>query len=148
MTRKGLSIDGIEEVQNYIDGQLKKDARNLNRATVHAIAGVVRDEAKQNAPKDTGTLRKAIKAIRRKPKNPDKPFSDVNVTHGNDARHDAFYWRFLEYGTSTGVQEHGFFRKAVADIKPRIPGLFKDLFFKRLEAKIKRDARREAGLIK
>ncbi len=139
--QKGIAIDGIDEIQDFLSKRAPKEARNLLRSTIHAVAGEIRKEAKRKAPRDEGTLRKAIKAKRRRPKHPDKPFSDVIVTNGKDARYDAFYWRFVEYGTQS-QPARPFLRPAIDLMKPQIPGIFRKEFGKKLEQMAKRQAKK------
>jgi HK97 gp10 family phage protein len=86
-----ITITGIGEVERILSEIAPRHAGNLMRATVLAVAGKVRDEARQNAPVATGKLKKAIKSKRKKSP-PDEPRAEVFVQ-------DAYYWRFVEYGT-------------------------------------------------
>lgn len=94
---KSVSVVGIDEINELLSEIMPKHARNLSRSFIHGIASRVAKEAKKNAPKDTGTLKKSIKAKRRRSP-PDKPVSEVIVTR--DSKADGFYWRFVEYGTA------------------------------------------------
>ena len=150
----GISIDGLDEIKYTLETLAPREARNLMRATVHGIAGQIAKTAKTKAPRGDGTLKKAIKPKRRKAKNPDKPFSDVMVEHGPEARHDAFYWRFVEYGTGGGKGSHiagqimgnaqPFLRPAIDQARPEIPKIMKEQFGKKLEALLKRKAKKAA----
>ena len=142
--QSGISIDGLDELSKVLDQMAPKAARNLMRSTIHGVASEIAKDAKRKAPKgDSGTLRKAIKAKRRRPKHPDKPFSDVIVTTGRSARHDAFYWRFIEYGT-TDLPERPFFRPAIDGMRPQVPKIFEQQFGKKLEQMLKRAAKKAA----
>lgn len=142
MSRQGIKIDGLPEVHQLLAQVAPREARNLNRAAIHAVAGEIRDEAKVRAPVDTRTLKRALKAIRRRPRDPDKPFSDVRVEEGTSARHDAWYWHFLEYGT-VKQPARPFIGPAIADIRPRIVGVYKKHFGAKLEASLRRKARKQ-----
>lgn len=146
-TTKGIAIEGDKELQEILDQLAPKVSRNLMRSTIHGVASEIAKEAKRKAPRDTGTLRKAIKAKRRRPRTPDKPFSDVMVEHGRDANHDAFYWRFVEYGTQD-QPERPFIRPAIDLLRPQVPEIMRQQFGKKLEATLKRAARKQAGIIK
>ena len=137
----GIAIDGLEELSHIFDAVGPREARNLNRATIHGIAAVTAKDAKDKAPKDKGTLKKAIKAKRRRPKDPDKPFSDVVVEHGKDAKHDAFYWYMVEYGTTT-QPARPFMQPAIDQVRPNIPAIYKEQFFKKLAQRIKRESKK------
>lgn len=137
---KGVKVVGLPEFLNTLELS-KREARNLNRSTVHGIAGRVVKQARLNAPKNEGTLRKAIKAKRRRPRDPDKPFSDVMVEHGSQAKHDAFYWRFVEYGT-INQPARPFMQPAADSIRGGIPAIYREEFAKKYAAFLRRKAKR------
>lgn len=140
----GITIEGDKELDRLFGVVAPRVMRSVNRQAVHALAGMIRDEAKENAARDEGTLKKAIKAKRRRPKNPDRPFSDVIVEHGKGVRNDAFYWHFQEYGT-VNMPEQPFMRPAIRNVKPRVPALYKRQVFEKLRARLERDAKRKRG---
>ena len=88
-----VTIRGLEDVETVLNNIAPRHARNLMRATVLAVASKARNEARKGAP--VGRSKRLRRAIRSKRKNstPDQPRAEVYV------RSDAFYWRFLEYGT-------------------------------------------------
>lgn len=141
---KGISVhvDGVSELLDILEKAGPRHSRNLMRATIHGVAGEITKQAKRNAPKDKGTLKKAIKTKRKKSP-PDKPVSDVIVEHGNDARHDAFYWRFPEYGTKD-LSEQPFIRPAADNVRADFDNILTRQFGKKLEAALKREAKRNA----
>jgi len=138
-------VTGVESVQNILNNLAPKHARNLARATIQGIASEIAKDARTNAPRDTGDLRKAIKVKRRRGK-PDQPISDVMVEHGRSAKHDAFYWRFVEYGTAgpTGQPERPFIRPAAEKMRANFPAVYREQFGKKLEAMLRRDAKKRA----
>ena len=138
-----FKIDGIDDLARILDKAGPRHSRNLMRATIHGVAGEITKQAKKNAPKDSGKLKKAIKTKRRKSP-PTKPVSEVRVEHGGDAKHDAFYWRFVEYGTrgKTGHPEHPFIRPAAENIRANFESILKEQFGKKLEAALRREAKR------
>ena len=123
-------------MENILADLAPRQARNIMRATVHGLAIKVRDEARKGAPKQSGTLKKAIKAERRK-SHPDKPMSQVWIASGKDATHDAYYWRFVEYGT---VKQRA--RPFVAPAKEKVladrEALMRAEFGRKLEAALAR----------
>lgn len=137
---KGFVLDGDVEVQRTLGKLAVREGRNINRSTVHELARMIRDDARKNMASfsKTGTLKRAIVARRRRPRDPDKPYSDVNVTRGAGAKYDAFYWRFIEYGTSTGLPARRIFGKAIDAIAPEIPQLYRKIFFRRLAQKLRK----------
>ena len=139
----GIDIDGMSELNAMLDDIAPREARNLNRAVIHGIAATIAKDAKANAPKgDSGNLKKAIKAKRRRPKNPDKPFSDVMVEHGKGAKNDGFYWRFLEYGTQR-IAARPFIQPAIDAANQNILQIYKEQFFKKWAQKLKREAKKK-----
>lgn len=141
---KGIRIEGLDELQATLGGLAQNEANNLMRATVYGVAQQVAKRAAAGVPEDTGTLRKAIKAKRGRSREKDKPYADVIIESGKDAKHDAFYWRFVEYGTKTGIREHGFVRKAVESVRSEIPSIMREQFGKKYEALLKRKAKKAA----
>lgn len=143
----GITFDmsGVDGIVALLDKAGERHARNLMRATIHGVAGEVAKQARRGAPKDTGTLRKAIKTKRRKSP-PTAPVSDVMVEHGNDARHDAFYWRFVEYGTegATGQSARPFIKPAAESVRADFISILQKQFGKKLESALKREAKRNA----
>ncbi len=77
---------------------LPREARNIARRAIVQVAREVRDDVRAAAPVDEGTLSKALRS-RRERGTPDRAEAGVRVTMGREARHDAFYWRFVEFGT-------------------------------------------------
>lgn len=143
MISEGFEITGTKDVQKILDDIAPRHARNLMRATIQGVASTIAKDARNNAPRDTGTLKKAIKAKRKKSP-PDKPVSEVYVTHGNSAKHDAFYWRFVEYGTAgdTAQPERPFIRPASEKARANFEAILTQQFGKKLEAKLRREAKK------
>ena len=48
------------------------------------------------------------------------------VEHGKDAKNDAWYWHFIEYGTVNGIAAKPFMQPAIDEIKPVIPAIYKE----------------------
>lgn len=140
-----FEISGVDSVQKILEEILPRHANNLMRSAIHGVASTIAKDAKQNAPHDTGTLRKAIKAKRKKSR-PETPTSVVMVEHGGDAKHDAFYWRFVEYGTSgkTAQGERPFIRPARDSAYSRFNEVLTQQFGKKLEAMAIRAAKKRA----
>lgn len=130
-----IELEGADELQKMLDGLLVRELQNLNRAAVHAVASQIAKDARQAAPKDSGRLRKQIKARRRRAEDPNKPASDVYVAG------PGFYWRFLEYGT-TKRPARPFFQPAIALARGQIKQLYREMVAKKLSEKLKRDAKR------
>lgn len=136
-------IEGLDDISRILEDVGPRVARNLIRTTMHGIAGEVAKQAKENAPEKEKILKKAIK-VKRKKSHPDKPVSDVVVTRGRDAKYDAFYWRFVEYGSrgKTGHSAKSFFRKAAKSVQSDFDRIMYEQFGKKLEAALRREAKR------
>ncbi len=131
-----FSITGVDEIKNILTEIAPKHAANLMRSTVQGIASTIAKDAKQNAPKDTGELKSNIKAERKK-SHPDKPVSEVKIKN-------SFYWRFVEYGTRTGIREHAFVRRAVDKTTGNLNQIIKEQFGKKLESLLKKQAKKRS----
>lgn len=115
-----VQIEGLQELAAALRELPEKIARNGLRAAVYAGAKVIRDEAKTLAPVSTGpvsqghpppgTLARSIvmKQIPEQSGMSNQVFA-VTVRHGKkyqkqgkkgDKSQDAFYWRFVEFGTA------------------------------------------------
>ena len=136
-----IKVEGLQGLQDTLTNIAPREAQRLNRATVHALAGEVRDAARLKAPKDTGTLKKAIKSRQGRPKDKDHPFSDVIVHSGKTAKYDAYYWRFVEFG-SLGQPEHPFIRPAAMAVRNDVVPMYREHFQRKLEALLKRKAKK------
>jgi len=135
---KGIVFDGMPELDKLLDTIAPREVQNLLRTVVHGIAGAVRDEIKQHAPVRTGNLRQGIKAVRR-----GAPFgqaiSDVIAQTGKGVKHNAFYWRFVEFGTKHAHAEP-FVVPTVESFRPKIQDVYREQFGKKLEKALERHA--------
>lgn len=138
-----VEVIGLEGVNKVLKELVPKHARNLSRSLIHGLASETSKEAKKRVPRDTGTLKKAIKAKRRKSP-PDKPVSDVIVESGKKAKNDGFYWFFVEYGTGGPVPqpEQPFLRPAKDLIQANMPRIIDEQFKKKLAAAAKRELKK------
>jgi len=141
-TENGFSITGTKEVQKILDEIAPKYARNLMRATIHGVASTIAKDARANAPKDSGNLKKSIKSKRRKSR-PDNPISEVIVLTGKGGV-SAFYWLFLERGTRTGIGEHRFIANASEKARANFETVLTEQFGKKLEQALRREAKKKA----
>lgn len=142
-----IKIEGIDETIKLLMEEVPTKARNLMRAVIHGVASDISKDAKSNAPRKTGNLRKSIKAKRRK-SHPDKPVSEVHVEKGKSKKNDGFYWRFIEYGTSGGpagaLPERPFMRPAKDKAQSNMPQILENQFRKKLQSAIKREQKKRA----
>ncbi len=112
-------VTGLRELQDALKELPERIAKNALSSSVYAAAKVIKDEAKQRAPKFTGpvsqghpppgTLGRSIimKHISEKSDKYQQTYY-VLVRHGKKYQaqgkkgtlsQDAFYWRFVEFGT-------------------------------------------------
>lgn len=140
-----VEVVGIDDMKKILGELAPKFARNLSKSFVHGLASETSKEAKKRVPTKTGTLKKAIKAKRRR-STPDKPVSDVIVEQGKNAKNDGFYWFFVEYGTGGPVPqpEQPFLRPAKDLIEANMPRVADEQFTKKLSALIKREQKKAA----
>lgn len=141
MAGSGLEITGIEEFRKMTSDLAPRQARNLARSTVQGVASEVAKQMRKKAPRDNGTLRKAIKAKRRKMRG-DVAISDVRIEHGSQAKNNAWYWHFVEFGTQKQTAQP-FIKPTVTEIEPQLPEIFTREFGKRLERALAREAKRQ-----
>lgn len=130
-----VEVRGLDDVNDLLGRIAPREAKNILRATVHGMAGEVRDQAKRDAPEDEGTLKKSIKSKRRRQRG-GWIRSDVLV------QFRAFYWRFLEYGQGPDGVEHAFFGRAVEKLRGEMTKIMITQFGKKWEAALARAARR------
>lgn len=142
--KNGFEITGAADVERILKDIAPRHARNLMRATIHGVAGEIAKDAKRNAPKRSGLLKKSIIAKRRKSP-PDAPVSTVNVA-GKDPKKLPFYWRFIEYGTGgkNPQPERPFIRPAADKARANFQTVLTQQFGKKLEAALKREAKKRA----
>lgn len=143
----GIKLEGLDELNDVLGRIAPKHARNLIRSTVHGAAGELRNDVKKRVPSNTGNLKRSIKVKRRRG-SPDKPVSEVRADHGPKAKHDGFYWRFVEHGTSGGrfgpQPERPFLRPARDAFRAQYPQIVKRQFLKKFEALTKRELKKQA----
>lgn len=115
-----VNVEGLAELRAALRELPQRIARNALRGAVSAGAAVIRKEAKARAPLYTGkvadghpppgTLKRAVyqKQINELSSLTNQVFF-VGVRHGKkyqkqgkkgDKSQDAYYWRFVEFGTS------------------------------------------------
>lgn len=105
------SLTGFKELANSLRQLGPRVAKNRLRRAVSAGAAVIRNEAKQIAPVDTGEMRRDIQIKRER----DSRSGDLIVRYsvfvrtggksrlsgrGRNVDKNSFYWRFVEFGTS------------------------------------------------
>jgi HK97 gp10 family phage protein len=144
---------GFDECRNTLTHLVPRIANNIMRATVHGVASDVAKDMKSRAPVDSGTLKKAIKAKRAKAPI-DKPESQVIIKQGANQKNDAFYWRFVEFGTGAGKGSHlagiimpnaqPFVRPAVDTMRANMNTIISQKFMAVVEKTIVREHKKNA----
>ncbi|MCG3461067.1 HK97 gp10 family phage protein [Xenorhabdus bovienii] len=106
-----LDFSGLQEIARDLELLSKAENTQVLRQATYAGATVLRDEARQKAPKRTGKLARNIVASNQKIRKGEAAAgvyvrgANANGTNSdksmkaNDPR-NAYYWRFLENGTS------------------------------------------------
>lgn len=99
-----IKVEGLSELRTALLELPKELQKGPLRSAVSAAAKVVQQKAAENAPVDTGTLKKAIYRTRSKEgSSAVQETAIVGVRYGRKYQRrgiDGFYWRFLEFGTS------------------------------------------------
>lgn len=112
-----VKVEGLKELANALRELPKAVARNQLRGPVAFAAAQMRDDARRRAPvaaedlgpgrPKPGTLRKSV-IIKRVPTAANRAVYILGVRHGKQFQKvgkrelnlDAYYWRFIEFGTS------------------------------------------------
>ena len=108
-----VQLEGFKEMAERLKQLGPKVARNTLRRAVSAAAAQVRNQARENAPVDSGTLKRAI-AIKREKDKQGGPFAATYSVFVRQAKNgsagqknvtaygkfDAYYARWIEFGTS------------------------------------------------
>lgn len=133
--RIDTTLTGADDVRRVLEQIGPREAKNIMRATVGDMAAGIRKDARQEAPVDDGDLKRAIKVKRRRVIR-GRIQADVIVER------KAFYWRFLEYGTSQ-QSENAFFTRALEKFRGQAMDRFLGSFVRKFEARLTR--RRNSG---
>ena len=150
--------DDVRSARNILEQLAPRVAFNLSRSTTHGVATTIVRNARSRAPVgDNGTLRKAIVAKRARLKSRTEVASDVLIQKGRGAKHDAWYWRFVEFGTGGGKGSHipllkfenqtpfsnaqPFMFPAINEMRPKIPQIWREQFGKKMEQLLRRRAK-------
>lgn len=143
-----MKVEGAEHIRAVLEGMAQNQARNLLRSTVQGVAMQIARDARKAAPKDSGVLRKAIKARRRR-SHPDSPRSDVYIEHGRGKRNDAWYWHFSEFGTGGAKPQPArpYIRPALQRAEAEMPQRMRDEFWLKYRRMLEREAKRNARAV-
>ncbi|ATG18035.1 hypothetical protein CO695_17645 [Providencia alcalifaciens] len=107
-----LDFGELLNISQDLDLLSQAENHKVLRQAVSEAAGMLRDEARAKAPKRTGKLAKNIVSMTQRNRQQGTVSAGVYVRGSNQAGNNsdttlkasdprnAFYWRFLEYGTS------------------------------------------------
>jgi len=135
-----LELLGYDDLQHTLGDFAPKEARNIMRATVQALAVRVRDALRMNVKQDTGALRKSIRAVRRR----GTENEIVSEVRGGST---APYMLMLEFGTSK-TKAQPFIGPTVEQVRPDLPRFYREDFGKKFTASVAKQAAKSAKLIK
>lgn len=133
-----MDIRGADDIDRLLNQIAPRQATNIMRATIHGIAGTIRDDAKRFMPVDEGDMRRGTKTKRERAVR-GQLLSTVRVAHS------AFYWRFLEYGDGPDGVEHAMFARAVENYRADQNRVLVTQFVRKFEAALARAQRRQAN---
>lgn len=143
-----VSLTGLDELIELLGDVAPREAINIMTATIGGVARGMRDEIREGAPSDTGTLKKSVWAEKKKGDR-NTVVWHVNIG-GGGRKYDAWYWRFIEYGTGASAKgahaspERPFVRPVVmkynADMDNIIREKFGVAFTKAVQKKMKKAA--------
>lgn len=106
-----LDFSGLLDISNELQALSKTQNRKVLRDATRSAAQIIKEDAVKRAPEHTGRLKKNIVVISQRSRNGDiaagihirgrspKTGNSDNKLKTNDPR-NAFYWRFVELGTS------------------------------------------------
>ncbi|WP_424974263.1 HK97-gp10 family putative phage morphogenesis protein [Dinoroseobacter sp. S124A] len=120
-----------------------REASNLNRTTVHGIAGDVRDGIKAVAPDNPYTTRgDIVRSTKAKRERGSRYYakSSVRIETKRGGKKTAPYWTFIENGT-VKMRARPFVRPLVEKTRPRLPMLYRKQFGLKLAARLARVSR-------
>ena len=147
-----VKIDGLKELDAALRNIPAQLERKYLRQAVGAMGKVVRDAVREQAPIRTGLLRREIVHVRSKrgAKKGQETFyvmvrqktkkyanNSVNRRRGRvgksyKAEGDAYYWRYLEFGTAT-IRPQPFLRRGFESSKTKAVQALQDRLRKSLD---------------
>ncbi|UQI38812.1 HK97-gp10 family putative phage morphogenesis protein [Vreelandella venusta] len=97
-----LDFSGLASIEEDLKLLTRAENDRVRRQGARAGAGVVRDEARRRAPKRSGKLSKNIVAVTARVTENSRATAGVRVRERGKASDpsNAFYWKFVELGTS------------------------------------------------
>lgn len=136
---KVLHIEGMQQLQETLGKVAPREGKRILNRTVTRIAAEMRKDARSRAPRRDGTLRKAIKSKRDRGSR-DRVEASLRVTHGKNAKYDAFYWHFVEFGTAK-QSPAPFITPAMENARARLKSNFHRHFFEQFQKEMQKRAK-------
>lgn len=130
----------VKDLEMTFGTLLPREATNVGRRTLVSIARQIRDDIRGRAPAAEGTLRRAIRSGREKAP-PLKAEAGVRVTHGSGVKNDAFYWRFLEFGTQK-LAARPYIMPTITEWRQKISVIFAQEWWSQVQREVAKRARR------
>ena len=137
-----MELLGVEGVVQSLKHVSPREGKNIARRTITRVAAKVRDDIRSRAPKGDGTLRKAIKSRRRRGQR-GMIEAAVFIEHGPQAKNDAFYWFFLEFGTRF-MDYRPFIYPAVEEWESRVTGEWARQWWPQFSKEMAKRAKKQA----
>ena len=139
-----MEILGVDAVTETLKQVSPREGKGIARRTITKVAASVRDDMRQRAPHDEGTLRKAIKS-RRSRSHGSFIRAAIYITHGKRATRDAFYWHWLEFGSSDMLPKP-FIQPTVEAWRGEVEAEWARQWWPQYEKEMAKRARKQAGL--
>lgn len=128
----GFYVDkaSLGKLQRKLENDFPREASKEGQKVLSVAAKELRKKIREAAPVDSGDLRRSIyvKKLRDKfaePQAIDIRSSRGGVNRGKKRKADAFYWRFLEYGTKK-MAPRPFVGPTVEKFKPQLQKYFEE----------------------
>lgn len=137
-----MEMTGVAELEKLLGDVSPKSANRIMKNTLNDMARDIRKEMRRRAPKDEGTLRKAIKTYSPKQRG-NLLKADVWITHGKNTKYDAYYWHIIEWG-SVNHTAQPFIKPSTEEFRQRQPRIMREAFGKRYEKEMQRLAKSKA----
>jgi HK97 gp10 family phage protein len=132
-----VTIRGMEDVRRTLTELGPREAKNLMRVTVTAMAQDFAKDAEPRMPVESGDLAGNI-FHKRERGTRNTLAASVRVAS------KAFYWRFLEYGQGPDKVEHAMFLQTLQALRPDLNARYLEVFTTKLIAAMKRKAKKQA----
>jgi HK97 gp10 family phage protein len=139
-----LKAKGFSELESTLRRLPVRLARRSLSSAVGAAATVVAAEARRRAPVDTGRLRSNIYRFKLRGRQTDHSVAygvSVRTKGKSGTAKNAFYWRFVEFGTRF-VRARPFLRPGFEASKGRAVAKMREQLAKRLVADVRALSRR------